>query len=735
MSQTAQQEWNPFFRSWAHYAQQCLNGKPSGEGKDLPPLSESYYLDHLELVQRLYKAGKLTLSDDMYFSNCDFQGLVIAVSAKRETSKIVADYIAEQLGGAKQIDDVDQVNNSMIATACEKGKGYVCNAAVGDRFSGIRKLMKDFGDFVSIVLFQCSEADIKGLLLPENEEKVALSMMNGWRSTRCSRVIELPGTSLFDLSGINTDEGLSIRPSAAFTEMLLLLMKSPVLDERPGLLVFFPSIPGSGKSTCVTGMEKDVADALVGVGKESNRNVFVQVGDKTKEKFWRLVKRTRIKVHSCINIADKNAPPSAWGIVADICVATKALAVPVFPDASAIRTTRIVGVRKPDSTAIVEVVHVYPFSLQYLAVCIARVTERPAGSHAGRLDRSTERACLIVVKFFALYRAISAEDFLDMLMTKLTSAGALVTPAPIQIPFFESRRNKENFPADLKQVLAEALSAQVSKQKNVWRYACVRKACLLFFDILRCHPTQYGYDLEKADTTNLKDEYLDDLERRLRDCVEQYRHQILGLSADKAVTRQSFLSSLIEKIAEVQSIEKYEAPSLLKIASIDIDVNAVHKILSLLKVNTHLSPILEQNLSDLCIEEFIPCGIDRGTAEGHGFVTKTHVTLAHCRQMRQSELRSIFTPLLGAEVELSATGLLWNERVIALAVTVAEETKSGKALPLAQSSFVHITVWLAEDASAVEANSLPGLVLTHKAHRIDFESPISLRGVVSLWSL
>ena len=247
-------------------------------------------------------------------------------------------------------------------------------------------------------------------------------------------------------------------------------------------------------------------------------------------------------------------------------------------------------------------------------------------------------------------------------------------------------------------------------------------------------PTQYGYDREKADATKGENAYLDDLERRLRDNVDRYGDHIQSLSADESVTRRSFVSSLIEKVAEAESIESYDAPPFFNIAAIDVDVNAVHEILSRLKVDKCLSPLLEQNLCDLHINEVNPnSGIDRTSAESRGFVIKTHVTLAHCRQMSQSKLRSNFTPLLGAEVELSATGLLWNESAMALAVTVAEETQSGKNLPPSQNSFVHITVWLGEGASAVEANALPGLNATHEAQRIDFESPIPLRGVVSLW--
>jgi hypothetical protein len=462
-----------------------MRGDRMEEAKDLPPLTEYYYLDHLELFQVLYKAGRCTASAETEASDCLLQGVVIVISARLESAKIVADYIAEQLGRAKRIDEVRQVTERFMGRACERGMGYVCAAVVQDGTGGIRKLLTKYADFVSIVLFQCSEVDISGLL-PAEEVKKAENMMIGWRKTRCARVIELPGSSLFDPDDMDTGEKRSLRPLDTFSEMLLQLKRSPDVDERPGILVFFPSVPGSGKSACVTGIDKEVANALVSVDNKPDRNIFVQVGDTTKEKFWPLVKRTRQRDCSCIYIADKNAPSSAWGTVANICSTTKALAVPVLPDASAIRTTRIVGMRKPDGSFIAEAVHIYPFSLQYLAVCIARVMERTEGSHAGKLDRSTARACMIVVKFFALYRAMSADNFFDKLTTNLSSAGALVTPAPIEIPFFRQGSGTKSLPEDLEQVLIEALRAQVSKTQGAY-IATFFAALAHVLDSLRRH--------------------------------------------------------------------------------------------------------------------------------------------------------------------------------------------------------------------------------------------------------
>jgi len=462
----------PFFRAWAQYAQQCFSGKPPRDAKDLPPLSDSYYLDHLRLFTDLYKSGKF-VADGEIVSRCKFQGLVVVVSFSQKAAEAVADYIANQLGGAERINDVNQLKPSAMLSACESGRGLVCSAVVEDGPGAVRKLCKNFSDFISVVVFGCSDLEISKLLVPNQEEKKLLGFLRSWRKMACARVIELPGSSFFgeaysheddDLDGAGNDD---IQPSSDFFEMLSTLDKSSEIDERPGILVFFPAIPGCGKSAWVAGAKKALNGILPPKSSDEGtkqRNLIVQIGDQTKEKFWPLVKRTRLKDRPSIYIADKNAPVSVWNSIGEICAATKALAVPVLPDGSALRTTQIEGVRLPDGS-IEEAVHFYPFSLQFLAVCMARVIERPPGSHAGKLDASTSRACMIVVSFFSFYRKITADEFLETLTARLTSAGAIVTPSPIEVPFFGS--GEDAIPDDLELVMKEALQAQVRSEKIV----------------------------------------------------------------------------------------------------------------------------------------------------------------------------------------------------------------------------------------------------------------------------
>jgi Fungal tRNA ligase phosphodiesterase domain len=223
------------------------------------------------------------------------------------------------------------------------------------------------------------------------------------------------------------------------------------------------------------------------------------------------------------------------------------------------------------------------------------------------------------------------------------------------------------------------------------------------------------------------------LEIRLRDVIKRYRDYFFSITIDVSTSRSSFATSLIEKIDEVDSISSYESPSFIKLASIDVAVDSIFDILKVLGRDKRLSYFFDRILLGKNIEQALS-NSDYSIADDLGFITKTHVTLAHCRNMSQSDLRCQYTPHLESTVELSTNSLLWSDRVMALAVSVSDVTSDGNAFPTSHNKFVHITVWCDQDASAMEANSLPALVELNEAHCLDFPS-YSLRGTISLWDM
>jgi hypothetical protein len=461
ISDSVRQEWRPFFSGWARYAQLYLNrpnvvhlcsdGENGDVGDNLPPLSEYCYIDHFENYQKLYRNG---VYKEELSSKTLLQGLVVVVAPNLDRSGVLADYVAQRLGGARRMVGLDDVNSSTVDDACSPGQGIVCSAAIEHGFGKIRKLLKDFADFISIILFDCSEKNLSSF--QDDEERKKLSgVLKGWKKTTCARVVELSYSDTFDKS--HSNDGASFRECAALNELISQLELPSVVDERTGILAFFPMIPGSGKSTCVNNIQDDIYDSL------ANRSFFIHEGDKTRGKFWPQVKKARRRSYSGIHIADKNAPSSVWGTIGDICAATKALAVPVLPDKAALYTTRVEGYRERNGFVATNECHIYPFSLWYLAVCIARIRQRPAGSHEGKLDKATKRSCLIVVKFFSFYRSLSADQIFSSLASVFANAGALITPAPIEVPFFSMDPNADELPEEVELVLLEALRCQVSR--------------------------------------------------------------------------------------------------------------------------------------------------------------------------------------------------------------------------------------------------------------------------------
>jgi hypothetical protein len=242
---------------------------------------------------------------------------------------------------------------------------------------------------------------------------------------------------------------------------------------------------------------------------------------------------------------------------------------------------------------------------------------------------------------------------------------------------------------------------------------------------------------------------LDDLELRLRNTLETYRNVIVALTSDISHTRQIFIKSVVDKIKEVDLIPSYDAPSFIKIASIDVELKLVWEILyDLAKQNESLNCFFDQILQGKGVESFISnlshdeyteelgkCRTSDGAEElVVGIVERTHVTLVHCSDMSQSEMRSLYTPHLESSVELTTNELLWNNRVMALAVMVSELTNDGNVLPSSKNAFVHITIWCDKDVNAFEANTLPKLHAENKAHSVKFPDR-TLSGTVTFWNM
>lgn len=247
---------------------------------------------------------------------------------------------------------------------------------------------------------------------------------------------------------------------------------------------------------------------------------------------------------------------------------------------------------------------------------------------------------------------------------------------------------------------------------------------------------QAGLDFFKKDKTAPQKDYIDTLEQRLRSSITLHREFTLSLSVDIDESLRAFNSQLVQQICQVDSIATYEPMMhpFIKLASIDVKVADVHSLLFDMKDTVGLVPFFEiisdkrPNVEEVLNE--VHCDTLQSSTK---FVVKTHITMAHFKEMSQIKLRDLFSPICGVEVFVSINAILWNHRIAALSVEIPISTNSGVCIPKCNSTFPHVTVWLEKGASAVESNTLPRLVKENNAFKVELKEPILIQGVISLW--
>lgn len=501
ISLEARAKWHPFFCAWGKYAQECLAGQTNQNTNTLlPMLCDTFYLDHLEHFTSLYDRGQF-VDDDQSPSANTFRGLVFVIGLTSEKADLAADIISERLGGVCRRQGIETIAPEDWNSVCLlRERGMICSTTVNGGVGRVRKKMKELGDTMFGVLVGCDKAAVVSCVMgkvkdgvPTNAHTVEMplaiqgvadgkvsvdkndaetpvdtrkldGMVKAWRTSRFAKVFEISDSDLFHLSVVDTATEMLLRCSEDTIQNLVAQLieasnNLPQRDDRPGLLLFFPGIPGSGKTTlCSLDTEVDLSRKVqemdeLELNKDDSplfpsRALIVRTGDDIREKYWPLVKLEKAKNPASVYIADKNTPPTAWSSVGQVCSLSHAVAVPVIPDDNALHTTAVEGANH------------YPFSLHYLAVCMSRVIARPAASHAGKLDSSTDLACMVVVKFFALYRGISADELLPSIRSALQKQGAVTCFAPIRVPFF-TQTNLPDLPSELVDALHKAIRIQV----------------------------------------------------------------------------------------------------------------------------------------------------------------------------------------------------------------------------------------------------------------------------------
>jgi hypothetical protein len=239
-----------------------------------------------------------------------------------------------------------------------------------------------------------------------------------------------------------------------------------------------------------------------------------------------------------------------------------------------------------------------------------------------------------------------------------------------------------------------------------------------------------------TDSSKVQDPFVDNLENRLRSLLAQYRENLLERTVERSSSCQVFVSQLNERIANINSMNSYTAvdtgPPFINIASLDIDPKSVRTLLQSLEEDERLSTFWAMTLDDSTPEKADSVA---SKYENKKFSRNPHITMAHWKEKSQEQIRLAFEPISDSRVSVTATAFLWNTQVAAIAVTVADETEDGKAVLRPDNVFSHVTIWCQDGASPFQSNSLPGLVETGEAHRIELHDPVIFDGTISFWPL
>ncbi|KAL3938289.1 MAG: hypothetical protein SGBAC_006771 [Bacillariaceae sp.] len=687
----------PFLQSWAVFAHLALTTTKGG-GKRL---SQSNYLDYLAEFSKLYKEGKAPKPIKL-----NYEGTVIVVSPLQDDAERAARVVAQRL----EVKAVPVAPDTLEP-------GNICYCSI---FNSVSKNTKrKFGqvsDTLSIVFLAFGEEDLNLRVTEERDRGKALGFSKSWRNYDCAEQIFL---RLKDIPRSAEEDNSSEEFKSCICQLKSVVERKT--DEKSrGVLVFFPGLPGCGKSTIVKSVGENLrrANGVISEdGAPTSRKVHVLERDAVGKSFWSQLRKMRRTDSRCVMVADKNAPPNALKLIGLNCYDTNGIPIAVIPDNSALQTTHIKGTVFPDGEESPDTAHFYPFSLSYLAVCMCRVLQRPPKSHRGKLDQSTPNACMILILFFSLYRSISAEAFIDSIDSKVASGGAVLSSSPIVLPFLHNV-TAPPLPDDLRSELIAAIQLQVSGRVA---YVALHSKFANFFS------TQRGYDIRKK-KPKATDSAISRMEKRLRDSIEKYRTLLSQLTVDTADTERSFVEQLADKVHTLDSGTKEE--QFLKLASVDLEKKRIHQILIDNSSNSSMAFLkmaLQGSLDD--------CAIQGGCYADSQFVARPHITLIHHNDFDQTQMMEKFAHLQGCFVNVSVRAFLWNDKVAAFAVDVEETSADGQPLLRSQNTFVHVTVWFATGAKAFMANELPNLVAQNKAHRVDFAEPITLQGNLTFWDM
>jgi hypothetical protein len=539
-----------------------------------------------------------------------------------------------------------------------------------------------------LVLLGLSTSDINSAYPSptDNLAKKTKGCANGWNNCRRKLLLHLPLSILsYDDKELYSSLNNSATEMGEQRHSLRNLSKeSQNIIKKPGILTFFPLIPGAGKSFLC----QELGDHLLKGG--CDKQIYLMEGDNTSGKFFLKLRGNIRSQPSSVFVADKNIPNQSFSSISDLCSEFNLTAIAVLPNG--MKDTLI---QTKNCTV------VFPFSLEFLAVCLSRVIMRDPASHPGNLDKENEYMCMIVIKFYCLYRGITVRKFLY----QVHSLGKAMNTI-IEVPFFSTEKGPlPEIPKDLRTTLISAISLSIQ------------------------NPCEFS-------SKRAKDDSFKDMEELLRKCIVNHLSYIDGIVVDKETSKSFFVSKLSNAVKslgdtfvprDISEVAGEEDGARIKIVSLDIQKNHVDEILqSLVQKDPRVASFYETT-----------------KAKGESINT-THCTFCHKSNTSSSTMRSLYNHLIGKSIEVSITDLYISNEVAAFAISSLSKDNGHEnqfmttgdhpeSVPKPFNTFPHITIWCDEGVRPHTSNMLPLEVKKGNAIKIKVDPNITVCGILNYW--
>ena len=405
VSEASMTKWLPFFRCWAIY---CTSPLP----EHLPPLTSNTYLHHYKEFEKKYASGHFIVPS---IDECLCRGLVVIVGLSRDVLESLAVAVSRELKCQRIVRNMNEISERDVLLSMHQNgnSSIICLASIEDDLGNMRKLSKSYSGAINVVHVGNCDEDLETTLtrMDTNDNKrlkKLKGMAQAWRKAKCKNMLQLPKEA-----SMQPDVDATVcflRSDDNAKAVMQMIASQNQTDDRPGLIVYFPSIPGLGKSALCS----DIEEAIL--ASSDDRSVIVREGDAVKGKFYNEIEKDILtNTRCCIAILDKNVPPISFSSVHSLCSVGNCISVAVLP--AGMQDTFVGN-------------DVYPFSLEFLAACMNRVLSRKQNSHIGKLDSATPSCCMIVAKFYSFYRNMSV----SVLRERLLKVGT--ANEPIEVPFF-----------------------------------------------------------------------------------------------------------------------------------------------------------------------------------------------------------------------------------------------------------------------------------------------------------